>query len=210
MLRALKTAHEHKNETPEIIHLHSEAGGRPKKECNKPAAVQHLHGPFYRADQYKSKTMRRISVHRRRADTSPCTHGNAKTAGQGYEMVDFDRDGVDSGQILRSTPDIPITAAQPTAGKCREGPIPRDIPRPHGLTKYNMLDRLMDASNILGKIIHVNGKWHTSLDQRRMFIKTFVFSIIDYILHLHPLTANVKAATAYLERRCLRFVLGLP
>lgn len=81
---------------------------------------------------------------------------------------------------------------------------------PDGLTDDKLLQRIYKAQQILGKITRVTGRWNTYLRQRRMFVKTFVFSVTDYMLPLQPLTESVKKSAAELERKCLQFILGVP
>lgn len=79
----------------------------------------------------------------------------------------------------------------------------------HGLTHHKLIERKNAAGIILAKITRVTGKWKTHLQQRRMFITTFVYSIIDYVLFLQPLTATVKQKADELERKRLRYILGI-
>lgn len=45
--------------------------------------------------------------------------------------------------------------------------------------------------------------------QRRMFVKTFVFSVMDYVLYIQPLTGAICQDTLGLERRAASYILGV-
>ena len=77
-----------------------------------------------------------------------------------------------------------------------------------GVTDKSLLDRIRKAHITLSIIIDATKSLRHSARQRRLIIKTFVFSIMDYILYLQPITpAVLKAATA-LESRACSFILG--
>lgn len=49
------------------------------------------------------------------------------------------------------------------------------------------------------KLKPVTNKWPISLEQRRLFVKIFVFSVVDYALYLQHLTPDVLAAAGRLD-----------
>ena len=50
--------------------------------------------------------------------------------------------------------------------------------------------------------------WHTDPARRRGFVKSFVYSICDYLLYLQPMSASVHQAATNLDRECASFVIG--
>lgn len=80
---------------------------------------------------------------------------------------------------------------------------------PHGVTDHKLCERIHAANSKLRKLVRVTRSWKTSLKQRRLFIKTFVFSICDYLLFLQPLTQQALQNADQLEAGCLKYILGM-
>lgn len=48
-----------------------------------------------------------------------------------------------------------------------------------------------------------------TLRRRRAIVKTFIYSVSDYVLYLQPLDDRMMMRTADLELMCLRFIIGV-
>ena len=81
------------------------------------------------------------------------------------------------------------------------------------LTKYGvgdemLINRLEKASTILSFIRRVTAQHKSSVRQRRMIVKSFVFSLVDYCLYLQPMSTAVLKLSASFERNCACYILG--
>lgn len=79
---------------------------------------------------------------------------------------------------------------------------------PRGVTDTKLLQRLHAATNMLATLRRVTRTWKTTLRQRRALVKTYVLSIVDYLLYLQPMTSAVKHKAEQLENQCLTYVLA--
>lgn len=77
-----------------------------------------------------------------------------------------------------------------------------------GVTDTKLLDRLNAATNMLATLRRITRTWQTTLRQRRTLVKTYVISLIDYLLYLQPMTTAVKMKSTHLEKECLIYILG--
>lgn len=80
---------------------------------------------------------------------------------------------------------------------------------PHGVTDDKLRERIQAAHHKLRKLRRITGPWKTTLRQRRLFVKTFVFSLCDYLLFVQPLTQKALQDAAQLEAGCLKYILGM-
>lgn len=76
-----------------------------------------------------------------------------------------------------------------------------------GVTHTKLLARLDAGRRMMFLIRTATRRWKTTLRQRRSFVKSFVFSITDYLAFLQPLTTNVREKAAALDKLCLGYVL---
>lgn len=63
--------------------------------------------------------------------------------------------------------------------------------------------------NLLRTLRTVTSLWKLSVCQRETFVKTFLFSKSDYLLHLQPLTVGVQNDATTLERQSAPYILGV-
>lgn len=80
----------------------------------------------------------------------------------------------------------------------------------HGLTEHRLLQRMEAVSGMLDKLRRVVGSWETTVRQLRMFVKTFVYSLVDYLLYLQPVTQLVQEKAENLDINCLSFIPRMP
>lgn len=75
------------------------------------------------------------------------------------------------------------------------------------VTDTRLILRIAAAKKILHKIRRLTHNWPTTVSQRRMFIKTFVLPVCDYLLCVHPLTSEVRDRADELDRFCINYTL---
>lgn len=75
------------------------------------------------------------------------------------------------------------------------------------ISHTKLLERINAARGMLFKVLWPKSEWRTSTRLRRMMVKTFVLPIVDYVLHMQPLSEEVNKHTNDLETRCLTFIL---
>ena len=80
--------------------------------------------------------------------------------------------------------------------------------RKYGVSDARLLNRIKAAFGKLCQIRRVTKEWHTDPARRRGFVKSFVYSICDYLLYMQPMSANVQQAATNLDRECASFVIG--
>lgn len=78
-----------------------------------------------------------------------------------------------------------------------------------GITDQKLRDLLCAAYNKMRKLLRIIKPWNTSLRQRRQLVKTFVLSLIDYLLYLQHLTSKVTQEVTDIELDCLKFIMGV-
>lgn len=76
-----------------------------------------------------------------------------------------------------------------------------------GITDRKLLERIAKARGRLHQLKRATNGWKLSVAQRRMVVKTFVFSVTDYLLFLQPLTAEATCKAAELDASCLNYIL---
>lgn len=80
---------------------------------------------------------------------------------------------------------------------------------PKGVSNKRLLERIAAARGLLYKLRSTTRHWRTSLKQRRAFVKTFILSVADYALFLHPLTKEVLEKAEMLDALCVNYIVGL-
>lgn len=83
-------------------------------------------------------------------------------------------------------------------------------PGRRAVTEHGLPTRREAARNILSKLWRTTTKWRKSVRQRRMFVMTNVYSIMDYLLYIQLLTPGVYEKAQNLEISCLSFILHIP
>ena len=78
----------------------------------------------------------------------------------------------------------------------------------HGVTDTSLISRLKRAQSSLARLRRITHSLKTTVRQRRIFVLTFVFSIVDYVLYLQPLTPEVLTISRSLELSTASFILG--
>lgn len=79
----------------------------------------------------------------------------------------------------------------------------------NAVTDSKLLSRIAAGQAMLGKLRGLIKGRPTTTQLRRMLVKTFVFSITDYLLYMQPLTERVTRRAAHLDRQCTGFTLGM-
>lgn len=79
-----------------------------------------------------------------------------------------------------------------------------------GVTARKLCERIEAGRKMLMKLRRTTKRWTTTLEQRRLFVKTFVYSVVDYVLYLQPSTPEVLEKGKALDQLCLVYVLGTP
>ncbi len=77
----------------------------------------------------------------------------------------------------------------------------------HGITQTKLLSRIESAGKTLSLLTRLLKNVHLDIQARSSIVKSFVFSQIDYVLYLQPLTASVKIQASALESRATEFIL---
>lgn len=75
---------------------------------------------------------------------------------------------------------------------------------------HRLLTRLSGARKLLMQLRTTTKKCNLSVAIRRRFIKTFIFSIMDYVLYLQPYSERVEALSKSLDQMCLTYIMGMP
>lgn len=75
------------------------------------------------------------------------------------------------------------------------------------MTDTKLICRITQAHNELTKIQNILKKTSTGVSERRIFVKTFVFSVCDYAIHIQPMTRRVLHKARELEHRAVYFIL---
>lgn len=70
-----------------------------------------------------------------------------------------------------------------------------------------LCERIYSSHVKIQRLIHFIGQWRTTTRQRRLIVKTFVFSLVDYMLYLQPTTPAVIREANRLELSSLRYIL---
>lgn len=78
-----------------------------------------------------------------------------------------------------------------------------------GITETKLFERLASASPLLSSVMRLLPKWTTTFRKRRTFVQTYVLSLVDYVLYLHPVSGAVSQAAHRLERPAAAFVFGV-
>lgn len=80
---------------------------------------------------------------------------------------------------------------------------------PYCITEQRLTQRANAAITMLRTIMRITKAWRTTLRQRREILKTFIYSIICYVLYLQPLTEKMLERTVELEILSLPFITGV-
>lgn len=78
----------------------------------------------------------------------------------------------------------------------------------HGITSTRLTKLQQAATTSLSRIIRILRKFQTSYSQRLSLMKTFILSIVYYVLWLHPLFYEVLHLASVLERRAAELISG--
>lgn len=92
--------------------------------------------------------------------------------------------------------------------QANEAPLLGTTISAQGITHTRLLLRISDAMKRMSQLSRHLKKWRLTHTQKRNIVKIFVFSVVDYVLYLHPVTGAVKQAAQRLERMAAAFVLG--
>lgn len=79
---------------------------------------------------------------------------------------------------------------------------------PYGITHTKLLHRISDAMKRMSALSRLLRRWKLSYKQKRAIVKTFIFSVTDYVLYLQPITGALRQAAHGLDRMAAGFVLG--
>lgn len=80
---------------------------------------------------------------------------------------------------------------------------------PQGVTAHRLTARINAAMIMLQTIMRITRTWQTTVRQRRAIVKTFIYSVVDYVLYLQPLSPTVITRASELELTGLRFITGV-
>lgn len=78
------------------------------------------------------------------------------------------------------------------------------------VTDSKLLSRVAAGRAMLSKLRRCIQRWKTTTQQRRRLVNTFVYSIMDYLLYMEPLTEQVARRASSLDAQCISFTMGMP
>lgn len=80
---------------------------------------------------------------------------------------------------------------------------------PKGVTAHRLIERVNSAIKMLQTIMRIKKRCRTTLCQQRAIVKTFKYSVTDYVLYLQQRNDRRVTRAADMELMCLRFITGL-